>query len=198
MKSTRTLKAAGLVLIAVVLGLLTVQGSYALWNKAATSDAGTIQAADFRIGLTDAISARATNMTLEDGTAATLSLSTTPAGVVLPGQSTYAGVQVGNVTNASGDFTVQASTGAPIISNNNAALPLAPHLSIKMASATTLQGCNSPALFAAATPSTPASLEIAKDGTGVFCFQITLAATMPASLSGQSAAVSIPITVNQV
>lgn len=198
MKSTHTLKATGLVLIAVVLGLLTVQGSYALWNKAASSGAGTIQAADFRIDLTDAISARTSNMTLDNGTAATLSLSTTPAGVVVPGQSTYAGVQVGNVTNASGDFTVQASTGAAIISNNNAALPLAPHLRVKVATATSLQQCSSPELFVAATPSTPASVEIAKDGTGVFCFQITLASTMPASLSGQSAAVSIPIIVNQV
>ncbi len=119
MKSTRTLKAAGLVLIAVVLGLLTVQGSYALWNKAATSDAGTIQAADFRIGLTDAISARATNMTLEDGTAATLSLSTTPAGVVLPGQSTYAGVQVGNVTNASGDGSITCACGSAAMRRNS-------------------------------------------------------------------------------
>lgn len=198
MKSTRTLKAAGLVLIAVVLGLLTVQGSYALWNQAASSNAGTIQAADFRIGLTDATSGTETNMTLDNGTSARLSLSTTPAGVVNPGQSTYAGVQVANVTNAGGDFTVQATTGAPIISNNNPTLPLAPHLSIKTATATTLQGCNSPALFAAATTSAPASLEIAKDGTGVFCFQLTLAASMPASLSGQSAAISVPITVNQV
>ena len=49
MKSLRALKAAGLILAAVVLGLMTVQGSYALWNAAVPSNAGTIQAADFSI-----------------------------------------------------------------------------------------------------------------------------------------------------
>ncbi|UWX97993.1 hypothetical protein N2K95_04800 [Arthrobacter zhaoxinii] len=49
MNSLRSLKAAGLILAAVVLGLMTVQGSYALWNTIAPSNAGTIQAADFRI-----------------------------------------------------------------------------------------------------------------------------------------------------
>ncbi len=84
MTSTRALKAAGLVLIAVVLGLLTVQGSYALWNKTVNAGAGTIQSADFRISLTDTNTNNFTNMTLADGTAATLSLTTTPAGAVIP------------------------------------------------------------------------------------------------------------------
>lgn len=198
MKSTRTLKATGLVLIAVVLGLLTVQGSYALWNKAVSSNAGTIQAADFRISLTDTITSNFTNMTLPDGTAATLQLSTTPIGVVNPGQSTYAGVQVGNVTNASGDFSIQAITGTPIITNNNAAAPLSPHLSIKVATAATLQDCSQPALYTAPGVLGTASKGIAKGQNGVFCFRVTMAATMPASVNGQAATVSIPITVNQL
>lgn len=49
MKSLRALKAAGLILAAVVLGLMTVQGSYALWNAAVPSNAGIIQAADFQV-----------------------------------------------------------------------------------------------------------------------------------------------------
>ncbi|WP_449372242.1 hypothetical protein [Arthrobacter psychrolactophilus] len=197
MKSARTLKATGLVLIAVVLALFTVQGSYALWNKAVTSNAGTVQAADFRISLTDTNASRVTDMTLADGTAATLSLTTTPIGVVIPGQSTYAGVQVGNVTNAGGAFTVRASTATPII-DNNAASPLAPYLVVKTVAATSLAQCSSPDIYAAATPSGTASTDIAKAATGVFCFQVTLAATMPASLSGQTASIAIPITVNQL
>ncbi|SEE63755.1 hypothetical protein SAMN04489740_1998 [Arthrobacter alpinus] len=197
MKSTRTLKATGLVLIAVVLALLTVQGSYALWNTAANANAGTVTAADFQVSLTDTITTTSTNMTLANGTAATLALSTTPVGVVIPGQSTYAGVQLGNDTNAGGDFTVQAITGTPVISNS-AGSALAPHLSIKVVAATSLQQCSTPALYATATSSAPATMELAKSAKGVFCFQVTLAATMPANLSGQSAAVAIPITVNQV
>ncbi|WAP51141.1 hypothetical protein OL239_14825 [Arthrobacter sp. ATA002] len=49
MKNLRVLKAAGLIVAAVVLGLMTVQGSYALWNAVVPSNAATIQAADFRV-----------------------------------------------------------------------------------------------------------------------------------------------------
>jgi uncharacterized protein YaiE (UPF0345 family) len=197
MKSTRALKATGLVLIAVVLALFTVQGSYALWNKAVSSNAGTVQAADFRISLTDTITSRVTDMTLADGTAATLSLSTTPIGVVIPGQSTYAGVQVGNVTNAGGAFTVRASTSTPII-DNNAGSPLAPYMVLKTVAATSLSQCSQASLYAAATPSGVASTDIAKAETGVFCFQLTLAGTMPVNLSGQTATIAIPISANQL
>ncbi|WP_425863826.1 hypothetical protein [Arthrobacter sp. TWP1-1] len=197
MNSTRALKATGLVLIAVVLALFTVQGSYALWNKAVSSNAGTVQAADFRISLTDTITSQVTDMTLANGTAATLSLSTTPAGLIIPGQSTYAGVQVGNVTNAGGDFTVRASTSTPII-NNNAGSPLAPYLVVKAVAATSLSQCSQASLYAAATPSGTSSMDIAKAGTGVFCFQISLSADMPASLAGQTATIAIPITATQL
>ncbi len=197
MKSTRALKATGLVLIAVVLGLLTVQGSYALWNKAASAAAGTIQAADFRISLTDTITSAVTDMTLADGTAATLSLSTTPAGVVIPGQSTYAGVELGNKTNAGGAFTIRASTAAPLI-DNNAGSTLAPYLKFKVVAARSLSQCSQAALFEAAASPGTAAIDIPKADTGVFCFQITLAASMPSSLSGQSATIAIPIIVNQL
>ncbi|MBO0908173.1 hypothetical protein [Arthrobacter sunyaminii] len=55
MKSLRALKATGLILAAVVLGLMTVQGSYALWNAAVPSNAGTIQAADFKVTVKDTL-----------------------------------------------------------------------------------------------------------------------------------------------
>jgi len=197
MQSTRTIKATGLVLLAVVLGLLTVQGSYALWNTAAASSAGSVQAADFRVSLTDTKTSQITDMTLADGTAANLSLSTTPTGVLTPGQSTYAGVQLGNVTNAGGDFTIRAGTGTPAIGPGGTS-PLAPYLGIKVVAATALSQCSQPSLYEQAPASGTATLDIAKAKSGVFCFQLTLAATMPASLSGQTAKVAIPIIVNQL
>lgn len=197
MKSTNALKAAGLVLIAVVLGMLTVQGSYALWNKSVASNAGNVQAADFKINLTDSVSSQSTDMTLPDGTAATLSLTSTPAGVLLPGQNSYAGVQVGNVTNASGDFTVRATTAVPAVYGNSGPA-LAPYLSIKAVPATSLSQCNETVLYASATPSGPAMKDIAKGSAGVFCFQVSLSANMPANLSGKTASIAIPITVNQL
>ena len=197
MKSTRALKATGLVLIAVVLGMLTVQGSYALWNTAATASAGTVQAADFRISLTDTVTSTVTDMTLANGTSATLKLSTTALGTVNPGHSVYAGVEVGNVTNAGGDFTVRANTGNPVI-GGNAGSPLTPFLKLKAVAASSLSQCNQAALYAQADPSGTSAMNIVKEASGVFCFEVTLASTMPANLSGQSAEVAIPIIVNQL
>ncbi|MFQ4150489.1 hypothetical protein AAGW05_17690 [Arthrobacter sp. LAPM80] len=197
MKSTRALKATGLVLLAVLLGMLTVQGSYALWNKSVGANAGTVQAADFAISLTDTDTNVKTNMTLANGNSAALSLSTTAAGVVIPGQSTYAGVELQNITDAGGTFTVGASTGAPII-DNNAGSPLAQYLALKVVAATSLSQCQQAGLFTTASASGTAALQITKGGTGVFCFQLTLADTMPSSLAGQSARVAVPIIVNQL
>ncbi|WP_104091138.1 hypothetical protein [Arthrobacter sp. GMC3] len=197
MQSTRALKATGLVLVAVLLGLLTVQGSYALWNKSASTNAGTVQAAEFRVSLTDTITNQATDMTLDDGTAASFSLSTTPSGVVVPGQSSYAGVQLGNATNAGGEFTIRASTGAPVVGGNTGS-PLAPYLSVKVVAASSLSQCSQAALYATAPSNGTGTLDIAKAATGVLCFQISLAATMPASLTGQSTRIAVPIIVNQL
>ena len=80
MKSTTTLKAAGLVLIAVVLGMLTVQGSYALWNKSVSSNAGTVQAADFRISLTDTDAIDRALARIADGTYGTCESCGNPIG----------------------------------------------------------------------------------------------------------------------
>lgn len=197
MKSMNALKAAGLILVAILLGMLAVQGSYALWNKAASSNAGTVKAADFRVSLTDTDTNRVTDMTLANGTAATLALSSLATGVVIPGQSTYAGVRIANLTDAGGVFTVRASTGAPIV-QGAAGSSLAPYLSIRAVSAGTLSQCNQSATYVGSSTSGPATADIAKNGTGVFCFQIALAATMPASLTGQSAKISVPILVNQL
>ncbi len=197
MKSKHAMKAAGLVLIAVVLAMLTVQGSYALWNKAAGSNGGTVQAADFRISLTDTQAGSVTDMTLSNGTAATLALSSTGVGALLPGQSSYAGVQVNNLTDAGGDFTVRATTTAPVVANNPGS-SLAQYITVKAVTAGSLAQCSQPAIYGQAAVSGTAMVDVAKYGAGVFCFQVTLSATMPASVSGQSAQIAIPVTVNQL
>ncbi len=198
MRTPRALKAAGLVLAAVVLGLLTVQGTYALWNAAVSSNAGTVSAADFRVSLTDGPTNRTTNMTLDDGTAAgkpaTLALSTTPVGVLVPGRPIYAGVQLGNVTNAGGDFNIRATAGAPKITNFSGS-GIADNLVVKAAAAATVAQCQSATLYANAAST--ANVLIAKNASAVLCFQVTLAANAPGSLQGQSASISIPLTVDQ-
>lgn len=194
MQTSRALKATGLVLTAVLLGMLTVQGSYALWNKAGSSNAGTIQAADFLVSLTDTDARSIPNVTQADGTSATLSLSTKPAAVLIPGKSTYAGVQVGNVTNAGGNFTIKATTATPVI--DSAVPALASSLSVKTVTATSLAQCSEPALYTNAGAAGTAAVNIDKGLSGVFCFQVTLAAT--ADFGGQTAGITIPITVTQI
>lgn len=85
MKSLRVLKAAGLILTAVVLGLMTVQGSYALWNAAAVSSPGTLQAADFSIKVNGQEMA---------GQTVPLTL-----GELLPGKTAYTAIDVKNNVN---------------------------------------------------------------------------------------------------
>lgn len=196
MRSSPMLKAAGLVLAAVLLGLLTVQGSYALWNTAVSANAGTIQAADFRVSLTDTQTSNTTDMTLPNGTAAAIALTTTAAGTVLPGQATYAGVQLGNVTNAGGDFTIRAAIGsAPAKTDTGSGL--ASYLTIKEAAAGSLDQCSSDALYASALPTDLPAMTIVKGGTGVLCFQVGLNAATPAGLAGSTAGISLPIVVTQ-
>lgn len=195
MRTPRALKAAGLVLAAVVLALLTVQGTYALWNAALNSNAGTVQAADFRVSLTDGPTSTSMDMTLADGTAATIALSTTPIGVVVPGQSVYTGVQLGNVTNAGGDFTIKAGAGVPVITDTSGS-GVASLLSVKAVGVDTLAQCTSAALYSGAQ--TTASVSIAKNASKVLCFQVTLAAIAPGSLQGKSASISLPLAVEQL
>lgn len=197
MTSKHALKASGLVLAAVVLAMFTVQGSYALWNKSAGSGAGTVQAADFRISLTDTQASRVTEMTLPDGTAATLALSSTAAGALMPGQSSYAGVQVNNLTDAGGDFTVRAGT-APAVVTNNPGSTLAQYLAVKTVTAASLAQCSQAGIYGQAATSGTAMVDVPKNGSGVFCFQISLAADMPANVGGQSAQIAVPIVVNQL
>ncbi|WP_427016737.1 hypothetical protein ACQCSX_18740 [Pseudarthrobacter sp. P1] len=196
MRSSRMMKAAGLVLAAVLLGLLAVQGSYALWNNAVSANAGTVQAADFRVSLTDTQTNNTTDMTLSDGAAAAIALTTTPAGVVVPGQAAYAGVQLGNVTNAGGDFTIRAAIGSTPGKTDNGS-GLAGYLSVKAAAAAALDQCSSAALYTSALTTDLPALNIAKGATGVFCFQVTLSAATPAGLAGSTAGVTIPIVVTQ-
>ncbi|GAA4656737.1 hypothetical protein [Arthrobacter cryoconiti] len=195
MRTTHMMKAAGLVLAAVILGLLVVQGSYALWNKQASMAAGTVQAADFRISLTDTNASNTTDMTLPNGTAATLALSTSPIGVLVPGKPAYAGVAIANVTNASGDFTVQATMGTVSIQND--AGGLAGFLNVKAVAAASLDKCPDASLFTGVPTSALPSESIAKNSSTAICFQVMLAPTAPASTVGKSASISIPLLVTQ-
>src|SRR6478752_5070392 len=110
MRIKRSLEAAALIAVAVVLGLSTVQGTYALWNATAVAAPGTISSASFDMALQAVNTGTSTNMTLADGkTSATLTLS--PAGTLGPGTSVYGGVVVTNNTFAGGQFNTAITAG---------------------------------------------------------------------------------------
>ncbi|NMR30391.1 hypothetical protein [Crystallibacter degradans] len=185
------MKASALLAAAIVLGFLTVQGTYALWNKMVPVGAGTIQAADFRVSLTDLSTGVPIDMTDSAGTSALVSLK--PTGSPSPGKPAYAGVRISNVTNAGSDFAVRASTGD--VSITNVAPGLSGLLSVNM-QAVPIEKTNCSAEdFAGISSSGSATATISKNSSAVFCFQILMTGDAP---GGGSARVDVPIIVNQL
>src|SRR6476661_7643073 len=118
MRTKRRLQAAALTALAVVMGLFTVQGTYALWSAAASASPGTITSASFDMALQAVNTGATTNMTLADGkTSANLTLS--PAGTLGPGATVYGGAVVTNNTNAGGQFNTAISVNQPSVANLN-------------------------------------------------------------------------------
>ncbi|MDQ0768094.1 hypothetical protein QF031_000843 [Pseudarthrobacter defluvii] len=145
MRTKRRLKAAALTAFAVVLGLFTVQGSYALWSAAASASPGTITSASFDVALKAVNTGLLTNMTLTKGTAATLTLS--PVGTLGPGTSVNGGVVVTNNTNAGGQFNTAITAAQPIIANVNGGT-LASYVGVNAKTAASSSECNTPSSFA--------------------------------------------------
>ncbi|GLB68162.1 hypothetical protein AHIS1636_26040 [Arthrobacter mangrovi] len=194
MRTKTLLKASALLAAAVVLGLLTVQGTYALWSRVVPVEAGTIQAADFRVTLTDVGTDEVVDMVDVSGASARLQLK--PSGPVSSTMPAYAGLKVSNVTDAGSDFTVQARVG-PIPTTTG---ELADYFSMAVVAKTAPQGtagCG-PDDFAAAKVGGTAEMVLAKDASAVFCFQLMLAATAPEALSGRQAKITVPIIVDQL
>ncbi|MCC9198030.1 hypothetical protein QNO08_04795 [Arthrobacter sp. zg-Y820] len=180
MKSLRALKAAGLIFAAVVLGLMTVQGSYALWNAAAPSNAGTIQAADFSILINGA------------------DMTTTPIDFAA-GQLTRGGkpaVKYFEVTNnvnvtANSPLKLQASlTGLGAVNGFGG------HLTVKAAAVTAGTNCD---LVGAGSYSTAPKMPIlAKSIPQGICLKAELSGTTPAEYLGRNFSMQPALVVAQL
>lgn len=181
------LKASGLVLCAVLLGLLTVQGTYALWSAAAPAAGGSLQAASLNVQMDGGTGV--VMMRQPDGTQGTVALATAPLGAVNAGQSVYAGIRLTNQTDAGGTFTLAASAGQPVIGGSLAPLLTVEH---RAAAGSDLAACSNPALF---TGPAAQVLELPKSASGILCFRVTLSAA--ANAEGQTSTISIPLTVEQ-
>ncbi|MCQ1954404.1 SipW-dependent-type signal peptide-containing protein [Arthrobacter sp. zg-Y238] len=183
MKST--VKAAGLILSAVVLGLMTVQGTYALWNATATSTPGTVQAADFKI--------------LVNGT----EMTTGPTEIKFPqvlvkGKSAYAQITVQNAVNVTQEsplaLKLDALVYAPVDNFGG-------NLTAKTAVLQPGHTCESMPANSYAAVSAPAaahSVTLPRQAAQTICVQASLTANTPAALMGKEIKINTNLTVAQV
>lgn len=199
MRPARAGKAAGLMAAAVVLGLVTVQGSYALWNKLLPASAGTVRSADFLVTLTGSNSAGTYDMVLPDGTPAAIALTSAaaPLNQLFPGVPVYAGVSVRNATAAGSAFTVMARLPGPVvITDTGPGAGLSAYLSVQSATAAELGQCSS--VPDSAFQETFPGVQIPKGDSAVICFRIQLSAQAPSTLQGQSVSIAVPLLVEQI
>ncbi|MFE4541423.1 hypothetical protein [Arthrobacter sp. NPDC056727] len=189
MRIPRHLRAAALVVAAVLMGLLTVQGSYALWAAAASATPGAVTAASFDVSLTGTPTGQVTNMTAAGGQAAIISLS--PSTALTPGSAVYSSVSATNNSDAGGQFNISVTAGAPTVSNV-AGGGLASYVTVSAKSATSAAACGTTG-YTGLTPVT-----VPKGASTTLCYEIKLASNAPATVKGQAVSISVPLTATQL
>lgn len=176
-----TLKATTLVVLAVVLGLATVQGSLALWNKSVAVAPGAVTGADFRVLVTGA-----------GDVARPISTNGKPTSVELagidglkPGGSKTIPVRVENAADAgSGTFRIRAALANPVITGT-----------LRQQLSATIESSSG---GSCAQRSPESSREIAQNASFTFCLTVQMKAGAPASFSGSTAEVAIDVTATQL
>ena len=183
MKST--MKAAGLILAAVVLGLMTVQGTYALWNATATYAPGTVQAADFNILVSEAQSTK-------------YAMATTPSlsfdvGEVKKNVPVYKAVTVENAVNVTADSPLAVRAGLTVqpVQDN-----LGGNLSVQVASLGAAPRCDSAGVAYANT--LPAPLDLPWKTARTVCIKVSLGPNTPAARMGKPITINANLSVAQV
>lgn len=176
----RMLKAIGLMLAATVLGLLTVQGSLALWNTAVSSKAQSVTGAQFAVSVTSG------KGSTEYLTAGTSSVDLAAQDPLKPGETNTLAIRVGNATDAgSGAFQARIALGSPSIGG-----ALKSHVTLGLTKA---KGSD-----CSAKGNSPASTDLGQDETALYCLTTTLAKDAPATLSGAKGTISVPLTATQL
>ncbi|MBT2515262.1 hypothetical protein J7E82_17445 [Arthrobacter sp. ISL-30] len=195
----RSVKAAGLILAAVLLGLLAVQGTYALWSSSASAAPGTVNGADFIVNLLGSPSGQSTSMTMADGSAASLALTTSgsPASELTPSAPIYASVTASNDTDAGGTFNITLAAGEPII-RNEVGSNLAQFMKVSAVTANSSASCSSANNYQELGAAGVTTASIAKGASKVICFKVHLISSTPSTMAGQSANVFVPLTATQV
>jgi hypothetical protein len=182
MRFTAQLKAAALIGLAVMVGLLGVGGTWALWNAAIPSAAGTVQAADFDIRLNG------------DSTATTITAIPESGALLTPSTPVYARVDVQNASNAGAPMTVAAVMSPPQVLNPSTPT-LGSTLSVRAAPAPTSGSC---AGAQYTQSNTSATITIDQTKTGRFCLRMALpAGVAPTGLTSATAKIATTVTITQ-
>jgi hypothetical protein len=193
----RSLRAAALVAVAVLLGLLAVQGSYALWNAMVSTAPGAVSAASFTVNLTGSPSGQTTPMTLAGGQSASLALTAQNA-VLSPGTATYANVLVGNASDAGGAFSISVTAENATVANTGGG-SLAQYVTVNAKTATTTADCAIATGYNTSLATTGlTSAAVPKGGSTVMCFEVKLSTNAPAAVKGQAANITVSLTARQL
>jgi predicted ribosomally synthesized peptide with SipW-like signal peptide len=195
MRIPRMLRAGALIAAAVVLGLLAVQGTYALWNASTSAAPGTVTSASFDVSLTASPSGQATNMSLPGGTSATVSLGSVAS--LAPGTPVYASLVVGNNSNAGGTFSTSITAGQATVTNAGLGI-LAQYVTVSAKFASAIAECNTATGYTPLTAAGLTSAAVPKAASTVLCFQVSLSSSTSMLLKGQAVNISLPLTARQL
>jgi hypothetical protein len=195
MRIPRPLRAAALIAAAVVLGLMAVQSTYALWKAATSAAPGTVSAASFDVRLNATPSGETTTMTLLAGTPASINVGTATG--LAPGTPVYASVLVSNNSNAGGTFDTSI-TAEPASVSNVGIGSLKQHVTVSAKFAASVADCNTASGYAPLTSAGLTSAAVHKAASTVLCFQVSLNPATPALLKGQAVDISVRITASQL
>ena len=189
----REVRTAALVAAAVLLGLLTVQGSYALWSAVVSAAPGTVTSASFDVILIGAPSSQTTAMTQAGGQPASLALTTqsVPLGGLTPGTAVYSSVTATNNSDAGGQFNISVASGTPAVTNI-AGGALGTYLTVSAKSAASAAACGTTG-YTGLTP-----VIVPKGASTTLCFEVRLASSAPATVKGQAVSISVPLTATQL
>ena len=193
-------QATGAVACAVVLGLLTVQGSLALWSHTAPSGAGTVRAAEMTVQVKDLSGGGSSSLRATQ----TQPLPITGSPQELKrGGTIYYRVGLTNATDAGGAFDVRiAAEGPASITPASASSALGGHLQLGIASAGAGASCPTSGYAALPTGSGTAGelpqMTLPRGGAGVLCLRAQLASSAPMGVSGVQAGIRVALTAAQV
>ncbi|WP_066293677.1 hypothetical protein [Arthrobacter sp. B6] len=195
MRIPRMLRAGALIAAAVVLGLLAVQGTYALWNAGTATAPGTVSAASFDVSLKASPSGQATNMSLPGGTSATINLGQITS--LAPGTPVYASLVVGNNSDAGGTFSTSITAGQATVTNVGLGV-LAQYVTVSAKFGSAVAECYSTAGYAPLTAAGLTSAAVPKATSTVLCFQVSLSSSTSMLLKGQAVNISLTLTARQL